>query len=245
MKPYLLLSTRTDDVISADELRSVTELSGLAPEYVEQWRLERMPLPPVLDAAWLAQYSGVILGGSPFTSSDTDRSDTQIRVEADLERLLRVVLDGDTAFLGLCYGVGMLARVAGGVVDRSYPEPVGLTTVRVSDHGAVDPLLAGVPVTFDAFVGHKEATSRLPESAVLLASSGPAPVQMYRIGKNVYATQFHPELDGQGLAKRIEAYKHAGYFDPSDAAELTEMALNSDVSHARKVLRNFVSRYQR
>lgn len=245
MKPYLLLSTRTDDVISADELRGVVALSGLAQEHVVQWRLERDPLPEVLDAAWLAQYSGVILGGSPYTTSDEVRSDTQIRVEADLERLIRVVLAADFAFLGLCYGVGMLGKVAGGVVDRAYPETLGITTVRVSDHGAVDPLLAGVPVTFDAFVGHKEATSRLPQDAVLLASSGPAPVQMYRIGKNVYATQFHPELDGQGLVKRIEAYKHSGYFDPADAAGLIELALDSDVTHARKVLRNFVGRYQR
>lgn len=244
MKPYLLLSTRADDELAADELRGVVELSGLSEQDVQQWRLERDALPDELDLEWVSRYSGIILGGSPFTSSDADRSETQVRVEADLERLLNVVLAADAPFLGLCYGVGMLGRVAGGLVDKSYPEPVGLTTVRVSEHGAVDPLLAGVPRTFDAFVGHKEATARLPEAAVLLASSGPAPVQMYRIGKNVYATQFHPELDGKGLAKRIEAYKHSGYFDPSDAAELTELALGADVSQARKVLRNFVARFQ-
>lgn len=245
MKPYLLLSTRDDDALALDELRGVVELSGLTPEQVVQWRLEADPFPEVLDDAWLRQYSGVILGGSPFTSTDHDRSDVQIRVEADLERLLELVLGLDSPFLGLCYGVGMLGRVAGGLVDRSYPEPVGVTTVRVTDHGAVDPLLAGLPSTFGAFVGHKEATTRLPAEATLLAVSGPAPVQMYRIGDNVYATQFHPELDAEGLVKRIEAYKHHGYFEPSEATDLIRVAREADVSHARKVLRNFVTRYAR
>ena len=243
MKPFLLISTRDDDELAADELRGVVELAGLTPGDVVQWRLEADPFPEVLDDAWLRRYSGIILGGSPFTSTDEDRSDVQVRVEEDLERLLAVILERDSAFLGLCYGVGILGRAAGGLVDRSYPEPVGLTHVRVTDDGAMDPLLAGLPRTFDAFVGHKESTTQLPAAAVLLAVSGPAPVQMYRLGSNVYATQFHPELDGAGLAKRIDAYKPHGDFAPHEAEELTRVALTSDVSHARKVLRNFVTRF--
>jgi len=243
MRPYLLISTRDDDELAADELRGVVELSGLDAADVVQWRLESEPLPDDADAAWVRRHSGIILGGSPFTSTDEDRSPVQRRVEADLERLLAVVLGLDSPFLGLCYGVGMLARVAGGVVDREHPEPVGITTVRLTEEGADDALLAGCPTNFDAFVGHKEAMSGLPEGAVLLAFSAPAPVQMYRLGSNVYATQFHPELDGPGLVKRIEAYKHHGYFAPHEAAELTNLALTADVSHARTVLRNFVRRY--
>ena len=36
---------------------------------------------------------------------------------------------------------------------------------------AVDPLLAGLPQTFNAFVGHKEAIRALPSAATLLGSS--------------------------------------------------------------------------
>ena len=80
---------------------------------------------------------------------------------------------------------------------------------------------------------------------VLLASSAACPVQAFRVGANVYATQFHPELDAVGLCTRIDVYKHAGYFDPSVADELKAMAWSSEVSHPPEILRAFVRRYGR
>ena len=55
-----------------------------------------------------------------------------------------------------------------------------------------------------------------------LATSAACPVQAFRVGQNVYATQFHPELDLEGICTRIEVYKNAGYFDPSEAETLKE-----------------------
>ena len=78
---------------------------------------------------------------------------------------------------------------------------------------------------------------------MLLASSAACPVQAFRVGANVYATQFHPELDVVGLCTRIDVYKHAGYFDPSVAEELKAMAWRSEVSHPPAILRAFVRRY--
>ena len=76
------------------------------------------------------------------------------------------------------------------------------------------------------------------------ASSRPGcPVQAFRIGANVYATQFHPELDAEGLCTRIDVYKHAGYFQPEEADELKALAYRSNVSHPPGVLRRFVQRY--
>lgn len=243
MRPFLLISTRADDALAEDELRAVLSLTGLPPERVRQWRLERDLFPGPPDDAWLASHAGFLLGGSPFTSSDPDRSPTQVRVEEQLEQLLAVVLARDLPFLGMCYGVGMLARVAGGVIDRAHAEPVGVTRVSLTEAAATDPLLRDVPASFDAFVGHKEATSRLPDGAVLLAGSDACPVQMYRMGEHVYATQFHPELDGAGLALRVDAYRDHGYFDPSEVDALTRLAHAADVGHAHTVLRNFVQRY--
>ena len=42
-------------------------------------------------------------------------------------------------------------------------------------------------------------------------------MQAFRLGRNVYATQFHPELDVAGLVTRIEVYRHFGYFEPHEA----------------------------
>ena len=81
--------------------------------------------------------------------------------------------------------------------------------------------------------------------SVLLASSAGCPVQAFRVGANVYATQFHPELDAVGMCTRIDVYKHAGYFDPSEADGLKDLAWNSEVSHPPAILRAFVRRYGR
>ena len=131
------------------------------------------------------------------------------------------------------------------MVDQRYAEPVGLVTVTLTADGQQDPLLRGLPATFDAFTGHKEAVSRLPRHAVLLASSPACPVQAFRIGSHVYATQFHPELDAVGLVTRIDVYKHAGYFAPEQADDLKALAYRSDIVHPPVILHRFVQRYAR
>ena len=96
---------------------------------------------------------------------------------------------------------------------------------------------------FDAFVGHKEACSVLPPSAVLLASSAACPVQMFRVKKNLYATQFHPELDLPGLLTRVRIYQHAGYFPPAELDDLIDRLMPSVVTEPGRMLANFVARY--
>ena len=109
-RPFLLLSSRPEHDVARLEHRSVARLMGLAPADVVQLRMESAPLPPLeLDA-----YSGVLLGGSPFTFSDSDKTDLQQRVEADAGLVLRQVLERDLPFLGLCYGIGLVTDLLGG-----------------------------------------------------------------------------------------------------------------------------------
>jgi GMP synthase (glutamine-hydrolysing) len=204
-------------------------------------RVEAGPLPEVE----LDDYAGVLLGGSPFNASDPDeqKSDVQRRVERDLARLLDRVVARDFPFLGACYGIGTLGVHQGGVVDRTYGEPISAVRVQLTDAGRRDPLLAGVPEAFDAFVGHKEACRVLPPSATLLAGSVGCPVQMFRIGSNVYATQFHPELDVPGVLTRVRVYQHAGYFPPSELDALVARLTPAVVTEPGRLLANFVARY--
>lgn len=250
MLPFLLIQTRADDAVAADELRSTTALGGFGPGELDVLRLDR-----VLDAgdpapdwtALLPGHSGVIVGGSPFTSSDPEelKSDLQVAVEAELGRLLDVVMARDLPFLGACYGVGTLGLHQGARVDTTYGESAGAVTVRVTEAGRQDPLLAGVGPSFSAYVGHKEAVTTLPEHAVLLVAGEGCPVQMFRIGRHQYATQFHPELDLQGLLYRLEVYAGHGYYDPAEAEALFTRLRATTVTEPRKVLANFRARYAR
>ena len=91
MKPFLLLASRAEDVAAEDEYEAYLRYGGLEPAQLQRIRLEQGPLPE-LD---LDDYSGVIVGGSPFTSSDPPekKSETQHRVERELAGLLDRIVD--------------------------------------------------------------------------------------------------------------------------------------------------------
>ncbi len=243
MKRFLLIGTRPEDAAADGELEAVLRFGGLSERDLVRIRLEAAPM-PALD---LDEYSGVIVGGSPFNASDATetKSDVQRRVEAELAALLDEVVERDIPFLGACYGVGTLGVHQGGVVDRTYGEAVGAVPVTLTAAGRTDPLFDDMPDTFDAFVGHKEAIHVPPPHAVVLASSPGCPVQAFRIKRNLYATQFHPELDVPGIVTRIEVYRHAGYFPAETTQALIAEVSRQVVVHPPRVLANFVARYAR
>jgi GMP synthase (glutamine-hydrolysing) len=241
MKPFLLLATRAEDVAADGEYAAFCRFGGLEPARLHRVRLEAGPMPD-LD---LDDYAGILVGGGPYNSSDPEdeKSDDQRRVEREMSALLDVVVARDLPFLGACYGVGTLGAHAGGAVDRAFGEDVGLATIELTREGAADPLLAGLPPAFSAFVGHKEAMRTLPPGAVRLALSPRSPVQMFRLQDNLYATQFHPELDLDGLVQRVRVYREYGYFAPGDADAVVARASSRRVTQPPKILRNFVERY--
>ncbi len=243
MRPFLFLGTRAEDDVAQQEYDAVLAGSGLHPDELVRVRLESAPL------GWveLDDWSGIILGGGPFNRSDPDdeKSQAQRRVEAELHDLALRVVQADFPYLGACYGVGVLGTLAGGVVDRTYGEPIGALPVRLTDEGAKDPLFGVLPEVFAAYLGHKEAVSRLPDGAVLLASTETCPVHAFRIGRNVYATQFHPELDAAALCDRVDAYSAHGYYLPHERESLKAAAREAMVTEPVRLLARFVELHAR
>ena len=104
-------------------------------------------------------------------------------------------------------------------------------------------MLEGFPDQISVLLGHKEACDETPAGATLLMTGTACPVQMFRVGQNVYATQFHPEGDKKGFILRIHAYKHHGYFEPHEAQNLIDAVSERDTPYAQEILKRFVSRY--
>src|SRR5688572_24305946 len=243
MRPFLFLGTRAEDDVAQQEYDAVLAGTGLQPDELVRVRLEAAPLGEID----LDEWSGIILGGGPFNVSDPDdlKSATQHRVEAELRDLGRRVVAADVPFLGACYGIGVLGVLDGGVVDRTYGEPVGALPISLTAAGAEDPLFGILPGVFTAYLGHKEAVSRLPEGAVLLASSQTCPVHAFRLGRNVYATQFHPELDAVALCDRVDAYSSHGYYLPHERESLKAAARAALVTEPTRLLARFVGLHAR
>jgi len=242
MKPFLILQLRPEAEASDDEFYAILDKGGLTGDRAHRVRLEREELP----AVDLTDYAGVIVGGGPGCVSDPEdrKAPLEKHIENEVMSLMPAITGGDVPFLGCCYGIGILAHHLGGSVSKErYGEPVSVVRAEATVAGRADPLLAGIDGPFDAFVGHKEAVQALPEGCVHLVAGEACPFQMIRYGENVYATQFHPEADGEVFALRIRIYRDKGYFAPEDADHLTAAARRGNPEAGARILRNFITRY--
>ncbi len=245
MKPFLILQLRPEDEAADEEFASLLARSGLEAGDVHRLRLDQTNLPRDLS---LDSYSGVIVGGGPGCVSDAPETKDAVeaKIEAEILSLMPAITERDFPYMGCCYGLGVLAHHLGASVSKDrFGEPIGGVDCTLSEAGRADPLFEGVAPVFRAFVGHKEAVQDLPQGAVHLASAESCPFQVIRYGQNVYATQFHPEADGDSFAQRIEIYRHNGYFHPDEAETLIAASRAETVSEPEKMLRNFVKRYRR
>ncbi len=241
-KPLLILQLRPEDDTSDNEYAAILKYGELKPAQTRRIRIEKNGIPPLA----LDDYSAIIVGGSPFDISTPEhkKSAIQKKIEQDFRRLFDEVVARDFPFLGACSGNGLLGSYLGSPITKRHGEPVGIARVRLTEAGHQDPLLQGFPDEIAVLLGHKEACDETPEGATLLITGDACPVQMFRVGQHVYATQFHPEGDAEGFTLRIHAYKHHGYFEPHEADALIAAVSREDTPWAQKILQRFVERYR-
>ena len=241
MKKFLILQMRPENATADSEFEAILRVGGLKPEEVHRIRLEKGTPDINLD-----DYLAIIAGGSPFdVSAHPDaKSETQKNIEVFYHKLFEKIIPSDFPFLGCCSGNGLLGQYCGVPISGRYAEPIGSVTISITDEGAKDPLLEGLPSSFIARVGHKEACDTIPSDAVLLATSEPCPVQMFRIKKNIYATQFHPEADANEFIVRIETYKNYGYFPPEEAEDLIKTVKKIKTLVPKQILKRFIAAYK-
>jgi GMP synthase (glutamine-hydrolysing) len=191
-----------------------------------------------------ARAEAIVVTGSP--RSVTERAAWMVGLGA----WLREEAERGAPVLGVCFGHQLLAEAFGGAVGRN---PLGreLGTVRcaLTPEGREDPLFEGIPAEFEVQATHEDDVRALPPRAELLATNAWSRVQAFRIGGNVRAVQFHPEMDGAATAA-VAASRAAGL-----AAEARERGEDAD-GRARavlagirgtpwgaRILRNFVERF--
>ncbi|QPK80735.1 gamma-glutamyl-gamma-aminobutyrate hydrolase family protein [Schaalia sp. ZJ405] len=241
-KPFLVLTSRPNGPVVDSELHALPRLAGLHEDEWAHLRLESATLPEIT----LEDWSGVFVCGSPWDSSadPAHKSPEQLRGEAWLSSLYDQALASQFPIFGICYGLGTLNLHLGGMVTEEHGEEMSSVLVTVTQEGRKDPILSGVPDIFGAYVGHHEAVSQIGHDITVLATGEAAPVQMVRVGEAAWATQFHPELDREGMDLRIEQY--AGiYSSEANSDIIRERAYANEVGDVHQILRNFVELHRR
>ena len=241
-RPVLVLQLRPEDATSDSEYSCFLRYGQLRPEDTHRIRIEQSGIP---DGIELDAYSAIIVGGSPFDIStpEADKSAVQKKIESDFNALLTEVVEKDFPFLGACSGNGLLGMHLGTRISTTYGEAVGCVSLDITEAGRKDPLLSGFPPKIDVLLGHKEAVDTTPEGAALLMTGADCPVQMFRVGANVYATQFHPEADADEFSLRIDVYRNHGYFEPDEADALKTRVRAKPTPYAQEILKRFVAKY--
>ena len=241
-KPFLIIQLRPEDETADNEFESIKFYGGLTDDEVTRLRAEKIGLADID----LDKIGAIIVGGSPFnvSTADAEKSEIQRTIEADFNKLFDGIVERDFPFLGCCSGSGLLGSYCGANISRKYGEPVGGVDISLTDAGTHDPLLSGFPDSFRVLCGHKEACDSVPAGSVLLATNSTSPVQMFRLKRNIYATQFHPEGDARGFIVRIHVYKDYGYFPPESAQDLIEAVENEHTPEAQLILKRFVDIYR-
>lgn len=231
--PLLYVCVRPQQGAAAAEYESFRAATRLDPAQLAQHDLVHEPLP----ADVFERYSGFLIGGSPFnvTDPESSKTDVQRRLESDLER----IAGSGAAALFTCYGIGVLSRMLGGTVSRGYPEDTGPVMIDLTPEGQSDPLFGGLASRFTALTAHKEGSALVPPGATLLAVNGACPVQAYRVGERLYATQFHPEPTPRAFTERMVVYRDDGYFAAEEFDVVAGRVLAASVTEPVRLLRAF------
>lgn len=239
--PLLYVCVRPQQGAAAAEYESFRAAAHLEADQLVQLDLVRDPLP----ADAFERYSGFFVGGSPFNVTDPEstKTDVQRRLEADLERIATGVMaapaGAPVAALFTCYGIGVLTRMLGGAVSRAFPEDTGPATVDLTPEGESDPLMGTLARRFAALTAHKEGSADVPPGATLLATNEGCPVQAYRVGELLYATQFHPEPTTRAFVERMVVYRDDGYFPANDFDTVAGRVLAASVTEPVRLIRAF------
>ncbi|WP_417508818.1 glutamine amidotransferase-related protein [Microbacterium sp.] len=224
MASILYVCVRPEQGAADAEHRSFRRALGVPS--LDRWNLLDRPL----EQSIFDRYDGIVIGGSPLNVVVDERSDLQKRVEADLESIARSAIDGDLSAMFTCYSIGVVTRMLGGTVGTAVPESTRATSIRLTSAGTADPLFAASAPAMSVLTAHKEGSIEPPPGAVLLATNDDCPVQAYRVGDRLYATQFHPEVTPQDFVDRMAYYRTTGYFDPHEYDLTAERVLAASVN---------------
>ena len=141
----------------------------------------------------LAQYDFMfVLGGEQNTWQEAEFPYLAMEKAAIREW----VWDRAKPYFGVCLGHQLLATALGGEVAPAAKGEVGVFDVAFAE----SPFFSGVGVNQKVMQWHHAEVKRIPQSAVVLASSVDCSVQAMAIDGHALSTQFHCEFSPQTVA---------------------------------------------
>ena len=89
----------------------------------------------------------------------------------------------------------------------------GVVRVAWTAQAESDPLVAALPQPFLSVVMHEDMIDRLPDGAVCLGRSDQYQHQAFRVGRQAWGVQFHPEASPASYRGWVAAFEDDGTLD--------------------------------
>ena len=116
---------------------------------------------------------------------------------------VEVAAEKEHPFVGICYGMQMMARALGGRVEFSQKGwGVGVATSSVYEQPA---WMSQAVDELNLVVSHQEQVITLPENATLVAGSDFCPHSIFSVGQSMLGIQGHPEFTTEYSRALMEA----------------------------------------
>jgi GMP synthase (glutamine-hydrolysing) len=232
----LLLQIRDpDDPVIEEERASFAEKAGLE---IEQILLHNLLDGPPTHAE-VEACDGLLVGGS----GDYYVSKGHMPGFDELMRFFVEVANRGYPTFASCFGFQLMVQAYGGhIVHDPANTELGTLELSLTEEGQKDPILGSLPPTFNAQLGHKDRADRLPPDFENLASSPLCPFQAFRVPeKPIWATQFHPELDGHTNRGRYLRYLegYAQHLSPEEREQALENYRDS--LETEELLKRFIA----
>ncbi len=138
--------------------------------------------------------AGMVVLGGPQSANDESA-----QITGELQAI-RAALNAGVPYLGICLGLQLLVKAAGGEVVRCHRKEIGFREpdgepfmAELTETGRTDALFRGMPEQLRVFQLHGE-TVELAEGMALLATGRGCKHQVVRVGNNAWGLQCHFEM---------------------------------------------------
>ncbi|AOS84139.1 glutamine amidotransferase [Chlorobaculum limnaeum] len=138
--------------------------------------------------------AGMVVLGGPQSANDESA-----QITGELQAI-RAALNAGVPYLGICLGLQLLVKAAGGEVLRCHRKEIGFREpdgepfmVELTEAGKQDALFRNMPERLRVFQLHGETIAPL-ESMIVLAMGRGCENQIVRVGGNAWGLQCHFEM---------------------------------------------------
>jgi GMP synthase (glutamine-hydrolysing) len=126
---------------------------------------------------------------------------------------------------------GLVENLPGGI-------ELGTIPITLTDEADKDPLFKGFPKLMQAHASHTQTVTKLPSSAILLASGNKEPHHAFAMAPCAWGVQFHPEFDAGIMKTYVYAFSNLMKSHGQDSNQAIKTI--TETPHSMQLLNRFV-----